>query len=467
MIVTPNVLPLSEVVKPTRPKVKPSDYDGLPFVGLEHVEAHTTRLLGTVPASTMKSNAVHFQPGDVLYSRLRPYLNKVVLADFEGLCSSEFIVLPENEQITGAYLKYLLNSWDFVQFANSLNTGDRPRVDYKQISTFPVYLPSIDEQKETVAAIETQFARLDDAVAALQRSRTRLKQYRASVLKAACEGRLVPTEAELARQEGRRYEPADVLLERIEAERAAAPGKKRGTAKGSEPFDTSRLPELPEGWAWTALGSLIRRSEYGTSTKCDYGYTGPPVLRIPNMIKGKLDYSDLKFAAGEYDVSPEDALQKGDLLICRTNGSIDLVGRSALVDAQPRSDHWFASYLLRFRFFEPMLLPKWVHNYLWSHEARAWIERHAASSAGQNNVSLSLLNSMPVPIPPVFEQERIVEEVERRLSVIDQMATTVEANLKRAESLRQSILRMAFNGRLVRPGLRTSDLVRGKGSTWS
>ena len=72
-----NLAPLGEVVKPTRPRVRPADHPDLPFVGMEHIEAHTMKLLGTVPASTMKSSAVHFGPGDVLYGRLRPYLNKV------------------------------------------------------------------------------------------------------------------------------------------------------------------------------------------------------------------------------------------------------------------------------------------------------------------------------------------------------------------------------------------------------
>jgi type I restriction enzyme S subunit len=89
--------------------VKPLDYPDLPFIGMEHVEAHSMRLLGTVPAGTMKSSAVRFKPGDVLYGRLRPYLNKVYRPTFEGLCSAEFIVLPENERINGGYLQSVVS----------------------------------------------------------------------------------------------------------------------------------------------------------------------------------------------------------------------------------------------------------------------------------------------------------------------------------------------------------------------
>ena len=112
-------MPLGEVVKPTRPRVKPADHPALPFIGMEHIEAHTMKLLGTVPAATMKSSAVYFKSGDVLYGRLRPYLNKVYRPTFEGLCSAEFIVLPETERLDGKYLQHFLNSGAFVRFASA------------------------------------------------------------------------------------------------------------------------------------------------------------------------------------------------------------------------------------------------------------------------------------------------------------------------------------------------------------
>ena len=120
-------------------------------------------------------------------------------------------------------------------------------------------LPPFPEQRRIVAEIEKQFTRLDAAVAALRRTRANLKRYRASVLHAACSGELVPTEAELARAEGREYEPADVLLERILAERRArweAQEKRRGKYQEPAAPDTSDLPTLPEGWVWVTLGQI-------------------------------------------------------------------------------------------------------------------------------------------------------------------------------------------------------------------
>jgi type I restriction enzyme S subunit len=176
---------LREIVQPRRGKASPADHPDLPYIGLEHVEAHTTRLLGSVSAAEMKSTANRFHSGDVLYSRLRPYLNKVWRADHEGLCSAEFIVIPSNERIIAGYLCYRLNSPDFVSFANSLNAGDRPRVYFEQISTFETWLAPLDTQRRIVAEIEKQFTRLEAGVAALRRVQANLKRYRAAVLKAA------------------------------------------------------------------------------------------------------------------------------------------------------------------------------------------------------------------------------------------------------------------------------------------
>lgn len=310
------LVPLGDVVKPIRPRVKPADDPDLPFIGMEHVEAHTMKLLGTVPASKMKSASVRFQPGDVLYGRLRPYLNKVVRPTFGGLCSAEFIVFAENDRVDGKYLQYFLNSSAFVNFATHLNAGDRPRVDFEQIAAFEIPLRTIDEQHRIVAEIEKQFSRLDQAVASLQRVKAQLKRYKASVLKAAVEGRLVETEAARARREGRgfetgaelaaqgsanvagggkpgaalHYKTGEQLLKRIlETRRSQWKGK--GTYKEPAAPETSGLPELPEGWVWATVDQLaagFRHSlaigPFGSSLKVsDYTRSGVPLVFVRNI----------------------------------------------------------------------------------------------------------------------------------------------------------------------------------------
>ena len=143
----------------------------------------------------------------------------------------------------------------------------------RTVADVPLPLPPRPEQGRLVDSIESYFTRLDDAVASLKRVQRNLARYRASVLKAAVEGRLVPTEAELARAEGRDYEPASVLLERILAERrhrweeaelakmtarGKTPKNNKWRANYKEPVgpNTTELPKLPERWCWASIDQL-------------------------------------------------------------------------------------------------------------------------------------------------------------------------------------------------------------------
>ena len=145
-------------------------------------------------------------------------------------------------------------------------------------------------------------------MAALRRTQANLKRYRASVLRAACSGELAPTEAELARAEGREYEPAGVLLERILAERRAhweAQEKRRGKYKEPAAPDTSELPALPEGWAWATLSAISEvRLGRQRSPKRATGPNMRPYLRAANVTWDGLALSDLKemdFTPTEYE----------------------------------------------------------------------------------------------------------------------------------------------------------------------
>jgi type I restriction enzyme S subunit len=160
------------------------------------------------------------------------------------------------------FLKHQLDQVQYLPYVSGTTRLKLPQGPMKQIE---LWVPPEQEQKRLVEAIERELSKLDDAVANLKRVRANLKRYRASVLKAAVEGRLVPTEAELARREGRTYEPASELLKRILKERRErfveahhdAPSRRKG--KYVEPVepDTSGLPELPEGWVWVSVDQLV------------------------------------------------------------------------------------------------------------------------------------------------------------------------------------------------------------------
>jgi type I restriction enzyme S subunit len=280
------------------------------------------------------------------------------------------------------------------------------------------------------------------------------------VLKAACEGRLVPTEAEIARQEGREYEPASVLLERIKAEREAAPASGRGkrgpthrrpgSGQGqlSLTVDGGTAPteggaELPEGWAWSSWENLADRVTVGHvgPMKSEYVSDGIPFLRSQNVRENRFDPKGLLYISSDFHQRLSKSTLKPDDLVVVRSGSVGVT----CVIPEPIGEANCADLVIIQR--PHSILPKYGAYFMNSIAKRA-------VRAGQVGVALIHFNTksvakMSIAVPPMAEQERIVAEVDLRLSLIDQMELTVEVNLKRAESLRQSILRRAFSGRLV------------------
>lgn len=442
------VLSLRDVVRPNRPRVKPETMPDAPFVGMEHVEAHTMKLLGTVPAATMKSSAVHFKPGDVLYGRLRPYLNKVFRPTFEGLCSAEFIVLPENERIDGRYLQYFLNSGTFVRFATHLNAGDRPRVDFDQIAPYPIPVPTLARQREIVAELEKQFSRLDEAVANLQRVKANLKRYKASVLKAAVEGSLVETETTLARREGRIYETGEQLLQRVLDERRA---KWVGKRKYREPVapETEALSELPEGWVWASPEQVSAGEPYslaigpfGSSLKVsDYKTEGVPLVFVRNIRSGAFGGDNAVYVTeGKAAELAAHSVQSGDILVTKMG---DPPGDVCRYPAS-RPPAVITADCIKLRVTKVGVDPSFIEYAIASRGVQDQI-LGITKGVAQLKVNLANFSSIALPLPPFPEQARIVAEVDRHLSIIREVEAEVDANLQRAHALRQATLARAFS----------------------
>ncbi len=451
---------LGEVAYRRTDKADPQANPEARFIGMDNVEAHTTRLLGSVPAGSMKSAANRFDPGDVLYGRLRPYLNKVYQPDFPGLCSTEFIVIPETCHLLGKFLKHRLNAGDFVRFANSINTGDRPRVDFQQVSIFNLLLPPKNEQNRIANALDELFSDLDAGVAALERVRHKLKLYRASVLKATVEGALTAD----WREEHPDAEPAGELLKRILVERRrrweedqlhkfGEKGKtppRNWKAKYKEPFapETADLPSLPDKWCWATVDQIgrtqggLQKSPARTPKRHHY-----PYLRVANVHRGSLELSNLH----RFELTPNELntlrLEPGDLLIVEGNGSRTEIGRCALWRGEV-ADCVHQNHIIRVR---PLggLVPKYMSIFLNSLTGQSAIQDVASSTSGLYTLSVSKVKRIPLAIPSMMEQHAIVQAVEEQLAIIDHLESELDAKLKAAQGLRQAILKHAFTGKLV------------------
>ena len=221
----------------------------------------------TVGGSNIGSSKRTVEKGTVLLCKINPRINRAwVVGEYSGyqkIASTEWLGFSPVDDVFPHFLAYYMRLDAFRDFlsANASGVGGSlMRVRGNTFSDYPFPLPPLAEQRRIVAEIETQFTRLDASVAALRRAQANLKRYRASVLKDACEGRLVPTESELSRTEGRDYEAAAVLLERILAERRArweSQETRRGKYKEPSAPDASAQPELPDGWVWSAIGQCF------------------------------------------------------------------------------------------------------------------------------------------------------------------------------------------------------------------
>ena len=234
--------------------------------------------------------------GDVLVSRAGSVgLSALVSECQESVFASYLIRFRTEQGIDTRFFYYFLQSPYYWEQVSQESAGIAlQNINATKLASFAIHIAPLAEQRRIVAEIEKQFTRIDASVDALKRAQANLKRYRASVLKAACEGRLVPTEAELARAEGRDYEHADVLLERILAERRArweSPAKRGRKYKEPVAPDTADLPDLPEGWAWSSIGCTFDVFVGATPRRSrpDYWHG-----HIPWVSSGEVSFSRIK-----------------------------------------------------------------------------------------------------------------------------------------------------------------------------
>lgn len=298
------------------------------------------------------------------------------------------------------------------------------------IEDTPVKIPPLSEQKRIVEEIEKQLTRLEAATTALKRVQVNLKRYRAAVLKSACEGQLVPTESELARSPAR-YETGLELLSRILALR----GSERtlhASAKAAE------RPRLPDGWTWTTAGELFECIVPNRDKP--KAFTGDvPWITLPalsDQVRIDRARSDRGLTKEEIRTYKARVIPAGSIVMSCIGrfGLAGVLTFDAVVNQQLHA------------FVIPAFLPAEYFAYALRSQ-KSYMER-VATSTTIAYLNKRNCNSIPIALPPLTEQHRIVAEVERRLSIIDELQRVVETNLQCAKNLRQSILHRAFSGNL-------------------
>ena len=370
-------------------------------------------------------------------------------------------VILETEDFSISFLEYLLPG--YLKAINNVTSSVTVKhLSSQSIKEIPLPFPPVNEQKRIVAEIEKQFSRLDEAVDNLKRVKSNLKRYKASILKAAVEGKLT----EDWRKANPDVEPAGKLLERILAGRRKTWEEaelSKMKAKGKVPKDdkwkkkykkplapeTEGLNTLPDNWTWCSFGQLIQQIKAGKSFKCN---ERPPngkevgVVKVSAVTWGEFNELESKTVTDKSKVNQDYFIHQGDLLFSRAN-TIELVGACVIANLFKRK-LMLSDKILRLDLtFD---LKKWCLICLRTRFGRNEIESLATGNQeSMRNISQANIMKIRLPLPPLEEQYSVINELEQILTQCQMVDKMCDVNLKRADSLRQSILKKAFSGLLV------------------
>jgi type I restriction enzyme S subunit len=369
---------------------------------------------------------------------LEPHKPKAYVIRGKAWVNNHAHVLRAKAVPTG-WLVHFLN---FVRYEGLVTGTTRLKLTQAAMRQIRVPVAPWEVMERTVADIEKQFSRLDEAVANLKRAKVNLKRCKAAVLKAAVEGRLVPTEAEIAGREGRSYETSSQLLARLVQERRRA-WRGKGTYRDPEGPEAGGLPPLPEGWAWARLDAVAALKGGITVDKKrrDSTARSVPYLRVANVQRGYLDLEEIKqIQAPQADIE-ELRLKPGDILF-NEGGDRDKLGRGWIWEGQ-LAECIHQNHVFRARPYSAdisgKLISWWGNTF-----GKDYFIREGKQTTNLASINMTKLSAFPVLIPPIAEQRRIVAEVDRRLSIVGEVEAEVDANMKRAQALRQAVLTRAF-----------------------
>ncbi|OFX34296.1 MAG: hypothetical protein A2X08_17270 [Bacteroidetes bacterium GWA2_32_17] len=310
----------------------------------------------------------------------------------------KFKILNE-DILNNQFLFYQINSLK-RQIEKDAYGGAQPNISSTKIEEMQIALPPLSEQQAIVSKIEELLSDLENGKQQLLTAQQQLKVYRQSLLKWAFEGKLTNINV----NEGK----------------------------------------IPKGWKWVKLGEVCSNVEYGSATKSKESGK-MPVLRMGNIQKCRFDWNDLVYTDDDTEIKKY-LLKRNDVLFNRTN-SAEWVGKTAIYKGERPAI--FAGYLIRINRIENLIDADYLTYYLNTHAAKQYGNTVRSFGVNQSNINGTKLKTYPIPLPTLKEQKLIVEDLESKLTVCDKIEETITNSLKQVETLRQSILKRAFEGRLV------------------
>ena len=382
---------LKEAASLRRENVNPKDSLSLNFVGLEHIDSGESKLKRWGDASGVKSAKNHFYPDDVLYGKLRSYLDKAVIAEMEGICSTDILVFTANSKTAPKFLVYLLHSHAFRSHAVATSTGiSHPRTSWDSLGKFTFALPPLPEQRAIAHILQT-----------IQEAKS-TRQH------------------EIALERERKAALMDYLFS-------------HGTK--DEPRKQTEIGEIPESWEVVRLGNYCYKPDYGYTESANDSPVGPKFLRITDIQNDAVNWENVPYCICSEEVKEKYLLKTGDIVIARIGAT---TGKAYMIDDCPEAV--FASYLIRVRTKEN-LLPIFLAQYFRTNNYWRQIDQSKGGRL-KGGVNIPILSHLVLPLPHLSEQQQIAEI----LQACDTKITALEQEAQHLDELFHAMLDELMTG---------------------
>ncbi|MCG9131160.1 restriction endonuclease subunit S [Candidatus Poribacteria bacterium] len=352
---------LKEIASLRRESIQPEDDLSLSYVGLEHIDSGESQLKRWGDASEVKSTKSRFYPDDILYGKLRAYLDKVVIAEMEGICSTDILVVTANSKTIPRFLVYLLHTPLLIRRAVTTSTGvNHPRTSWNSLGEFTFALPPLPEQRAIAHVLQT----IQEAKFTRQR--------------------------EIALERERKAALMDHLFS-------------HGTK--DEPRKQTEIGEIPESWEAVRLGNYCYKPDYGYTESANDAPVGPKFLRITDIQNDAVNWENVPYCIYSEAVKEKYLLKTGDIVIARIGAT---TGKAYIIDDCPEAI--FASYLIRVR-TKGNLLPTFLAQYFRTNNYWKQIDQSKGGRL-KGGVNIPILNHLVLPFPSFSEQQEIAETLQ-------------------------------------------------------
>lgn len=390
-------MPLVQLMQPRIESVLPESVPDKRYVGLEHIDSGDAKIRRWGNTEQVRSAKSRFYPGDILYGKLRPYLDKAALAEWEGVCSTDILVFTScTDTATPGYLSYLLHIKPFLDHAIATTSGvNHPRTSWSSLSKFTAPIPPLPEQKAiagVLSAIQKSIETQDKTIAAARELKKSLMRH------LFIYGPVPVAEAELV------------------------------------PLKETEIGPVPEHWAQKELGQIsdiIYGVQAAVANLTDSSIGIPILTNINIRNEGMLDISTLRYYPLPENKRDRLVLRKGDVLFNWRSGSPQHVGKTAIFDLD--GDYTFSSFILRFRANLDIIGNEYLFRYLNFLKSIGFFTDKRSQSSVNSVFNASLAAKIPIFLPPASDQTKMVvalASADRKLEIEENRKAAIQSLFK-------------------------------------